>query len=318
MKLRRLIATLSAAAALGLIPQANAQDPFSGTGGGDGATPQNPFAGGGPAGGGDGANPFGGGAGGGAPGFDGGGGFGGGGDNFGGAPADDGQPRLPPIPQQRRVLLGEKVYCPVTGRLIQDARWQVVWETNAQRDFYDDGTHGDLKAGDDVYTRIIVREDEISSVAWRSLQNNKNMIEAASELDPLQFFKIPATTNDPASRVPLSVDKERDQDARLLQWNSKFLRPYRVDPDNDLSSFFKPLIPEPPIPPDVPAPQGFVPEGTDENANAAGGGQGDAFDNFLNTSGGLRPNAGVTGTPANPAASSNYFSTTAVGGADSN
>jgi len=243
------------------------------------------------------------------------GGFGGaGGAGFGGADAPDAAPRLPPIPQQRRVLLGEKVYCPVTGRLIQDARWQVVWETNAQRDFYDDGTHGDFKAGDDVYTRIVVREDEISSVAWRSLQNNKNMIEAAATLDPLQFFKIPALTNDPASRVPLAVDKERDQDARLLQWNSKFLRPFRVDPDNDLSQFFRPLIPEPPIPPDVPAPQGFVPTGSEQLVGTGGGPQGDAFDNFMNTSGGLRPNQGVTGTPANPAASSNYFSTTAVGG----
>jgi hypothetical protein len=204
------------------------------------------------------------------------------------------------------VLVGERIYCPVTGRLIEDARWQQVWTFEAQRNFYDDGTHGDAVANDTFYTNIRDREDEVSTVAWRMLHQNRQMIGLAAEMEPHVFFKLTATSTAQGSILPNSVSKEREQDARVEEWSGKFLRDYRKDPNDDLSDFYKPYIPLPPQAPDVPPPANFAAPDPSATGDAR-----DSFDRFLDTGGGLLPDPQNprTGIPSNPAASSSYFAT---------
>jgi hypothetical protein len=313
-----------------------AGNPFGG-GGGGAAGGGSPFGGGGgaPAGGG---SPFGGGAAGGGSPFGGGGqpvvvgggrdGRDGRGEGFesfgsGGNNQNQNQPVIPPLPQTTRVLTGQRRYCAVTGRLIDDARWQDVWNSVAQRNFFDDGTSGDAVAGDQIYSRVEEYQNEMSPFAFRMFMMNRNLVETALDRDPLMFFQLTAMTSDPDSSLPNYFDKERDQDERIEEWNMNFLRPYRVNPSDPASDIFPVFVPPPPTAPDVPAPPGFVVpagipmsadgQGEGVAAGGPGGGGGDGFDNWLATGGGLNPGApqGVTGTAANPAASSNYFSTTA-------
>jgi len=281
--------------------------------GGDAGAAANPF---GPPGGGaaPAANPFGGG--GAAPAA---GGF----ENFNASNNPNEPPPLPPLPQLTRVLVGQRVYCAVTGRLLQDATWQMVWTSVAQANFYDDGTNGDAIPNDTYYTFVVEREDEISPIAWRLMLMSAQMVEQTGEMPPLQFFKLNAITDDSDSVIPTVIDKERDRDARVSEWFNKFLNDYRVDPNDVLSKYHRPFIPPPPPSPDMPPPPDFNPPGrgnlfADQSGGGAGGAGGDGtnrdgFDRFMDTAGGIQPDS-VTGQPSNPAASSNYFSTTAVGG----
>jgi len=235
---------------------------------------------------------------------------------------------LPALPTWERVLGGERVTCAVTGRILSDASWIYVWSTDAQQNYFDDGTHGDPVANDQYRSHITTRNNEVAPIVWTVFRQTKQMIRTAEAKDPLSFFGLPALTTDPGSKLAKLIDKERDRDTRVREWNDKFLREFRVNPDDEKSEFYAPFIPAPPIPPDVPAPAGFRPPG--RGAFQAGQKAEGGFDQFLNTGGGLnatdplqdlgglgaqRPD--VTGVPLNSAASSNYFSTTAVGGGGS-
>jgi hypothetical protein len=224
-------------------------------------------------------------------------------------------PPLPPIPAKSRVLSGERIYCAVTGKILQDAQWYFVWQSDAQQNFYDDGTHGDPQAGDKYFSNITTRNDLVAPQVWRTFRQTKKMIRSAEEKDPLSFFGLSAVTTDPDSRLPQYIDKERERDQRIREWNKNFLRPYRVNPDDVESEFYKPYIPSPPSPPDVDVPPGFAAPTRATGFGDAAGAPVGSFDEFLDTAGGLQRDS-VTSIPANPAASSNYYSTTAVQGGE--
>jgi hypothetical protein len=196
-----------------------------------------------------------------------------------------------------------------------------VWQTEAQQNFFDDGTNGDAVANDRYRSNITERNDVVAPIVWRVFRQTKQMIRTAEEKDPIRFFQLVAVTTDPASTLPQLIDRERDRDTRIREWNNKFLREFRVNPDDERSEFYRPFIPTPPPPPDIPVPVGFTaPARTAFTPGQPIG----SFDQFLNTAGGLQAGptnqtlgssdpfaGGVTGDPLNPAASSNYFSTTA-------
>jgi len=167
------------------------------------------------------------------------------------------QPAKPaPSPVKKiLVLTGERVRCHVMGTLLEDIHYEYRPESE-KGEFYDDGTHGDLQAGDNIWTNYTERNDVLSPEANYLKKIYLRMMELCEDMNPLEFFRIPVATDEPLSPLPQLTDKERDRDETFLrQWHQQFLALYRQDPDDPMSDFYPIFVPSPPQPPsDVPPP----------------------------------------------------------------
>jgi len=169
-----------------------------------------------------------------------------------------------------KVIAGERVFCHVTGKLLDDAREMNKEESEAKLNYYDDGTHGDELPNDGIYTNITESDEYMSLDADVLRRRVLSAVVQAEARSPMDFFLRHVSTIEPVSIVPNEIKLEEDRDKKIEEWAREFLRLYRVDPEDPRSGFWPAFIPPPPPLPDAPLPKGF-----DPRQGAAGvGGQG--------------------------------------------
>jgi hypothetical protein len=188
------------------------------------------------------------------------------------------------------VIAGTRVFDVITGELIDDAIRKKIPESEKDK-YFDDGTHGDMIAGDEIYTRI---DGEKRDVIGASNQKVKEqLIQALRVADgytPVEFYGFSLMSTDrtePLPRnaawkvvkdpkgigymlseepvsTPLSVPKFRDklkEKDHIVKddWSNRFLAEYRKKKDDLSSEFYSVYIPNPPQPPAVVPPVGWMP-----------------------------------------------------------
>lgn len=155
-------------------------------------------------------------------------------------------------------IKGNRVYCRVTGQLLNDAQLVYLTEPEAKQSCYDDGTHGDSEPGDGVWTSIGEdREDVLSQEADILRRRVQGMVIQAEAREPMDFYLLHAVTLEPVSLVESEIKLEAQRDEKVLSWASKFLEKYRQDPEDTRSPFWPLYIPPPPSMPTSTYPVGF-------------------------------------------------------------
>ena len=202
---------------------------------------------------------------------------------------------------------GQRVRCAVCGTLLEDVRRAQVPEIVAKTQFHDDGTHGDTEAGDGEYTNITEQNDEFLGPECNALkQRLLSLLHYCEDTDSLQFFRLYATTTEPISQITKSRYEEQERDAKLKEWNERFLRMFRKNPDDPTSGFYPLYVPIPPKTPEAPMPPGFNPilaeQLREEERRLQQQQQQVTADRYSGARGGE-----ATGGPASGGASSAYF-----------
>lgn len=227
-------------------------DPFAAQGGFAG----DPFGGGGQPGFADGGFADGGFAG---EGFPPGAGFGPGGPGFGPQ-----QPQAFRPPPTVTAYYGERIICPLTGQLLQDAVEVTVLADQVQQTYFDDGTQGgDYLEGDGIWSNVTVRSDMIAPEAALVKTRMVRALEISESLAPEQFFfEIRVASTDSLSNLPQVIDLEAQRDEKLMDWAPQFLNRFRSNPDDPDPlnwEFREAYVPRPPALPDTPLPPNFRP-----------------------------------------------------------
>jgi hypothetical protein len=180
----------------------------------------------------------------------------------GAVPGAFGQPAVPAAPtpappppvKQILVLTGVRVTDAWSGALLEDIHYEYRPETE-KGEFYDDGTHGDLQAGDNIWTNYSEDNHVLSPESNRIKLIYLRMLSLGEDTNPLEFFRIPVATEEPLSNLPRLSDQEKDRDETFLrQWQRQFLSRYRQDENDPTSDFYPIFVPNPPRPPETPAP----------------------------------------------------------------
>lgn len=210
-----------------------------------------------------------------------------------------GAPAAPtPIPTIK-VLVGRRVYCAVCGTLLDDAYYLTVPATEKDKylddGIHDNGVPNDDIRGNvetikdkyigpecnEVKKRLIaaIRSAEalyrppLGEMAAESYFVNEPAedrrkrleIEArrvADEASTMLFFGYHICSLNPVSENPAFpniLEKEKQRDELLRDWNNKFLAAFRTDKNDPKSDFYQVYVPEPPALPRYPFPQGYHP-----------------------------------------------------------
>lgn len=176
------------------------------------------------------------------------------------APQPGQGPTPTPTPVMVTVLVGQRIRCAVCGTLLEDVRRTQVPEIVAKTNFYDDGTHGDAEAGDGEYTNISERDDEFMGPECNALKERLlSLLRYCEDTSSLEFFRLYATTTEPISQITKGRFEEQERDAKLKEWDERFLRMFRKNPDDPTSEFYPLYVPLPPETPRAPMPPGFNP-----------------------------------------------------------
>lgn len=190
------------------------------------------------------------------------------------------------------VIVGRRVFDAVTKVLIDDPVLKKV-KSSERRNYYDDGTHGDMHAGDGVYT-LVDDEPQNDVLDLYSQRSKEKLIQAlltAESYEPTVFFgyeilsmedEDALTKRDTAWGVRKDPDgigyvvseEPVDKPVKLESYKSKLaerdniiknnwtvsaLQPYRRDKDSLSSEFYPLYIPKPPQAPSVEPPSGWRP-----------------------------------------------------------
>mgnify|MGYP001391775830 FL=1 len=266
-------------------------------------------------------------------------------------PGDPGQAYQPPealepVIPTISVLVGTRVRDAVTKELLDEPVELKVPETE-KGNFYDDGTHGDVMANDGKFAMVEFADDVLGEGSQRAKEQMVKALVVAEDLTPLEFYGFTIMGTDQRTPQPrekawqmipdpkggpgfvlAEVETERPvempnyrewrnaRDAKVKNdWSARFLRNYRVNPDDIRSEFYHLYIPHPPQPPEVrpPVQEGWMPfsdpqslmraQSGEFNTGTTGGGYGTP-----GITGGypLGQGSGVTGQPIGNA-SSRYF-----------
>jgi uncharacterized membrane protein YgcG len=161
---------------------------------------------------------------------------------------------MPPKPKTILALTGQKIEDHVTRLLLEDIHFEHVPESR-KGEFYDDGTHGDLVAGDNIWTNYTTINEVLSPESNYLKLVYLRMLELTEDMNPIEFFGIPVATDEPLSPLPKLSDNERDRDETFMrQWHQRFLALYRQAADDPKSDFYPIFVSSAPNKPDVPAP----------------------------------------------------------------
>jgi len=163
-------------------------------------------------------------------------------------PAAPATPTPTPIPTVM-VLAGERVYDHNTRELLSDYRYLDVPQNQLEGRYFDDGTHGDEKTGDSLYTNATERDDVIGPATHQILSRLLRALERAEELSPLEFFRLHVLTTETISEIGKWRVEEAERDEKLRDWAVSFVREYKQNPEDPGSPFW-PLyvVPPPPAP----------------------------------------------------------------------
>ncbi|MCB2155738.1 hypothetical protein KQI84_12710 [bacterium] len=203
-----------------------------------------------------------------------------------------------------QVIAGERVICHVTGEMLQDARKTKV-NPMYKDSYYDDGVRGmDARADDQIFTKVTLVNNVMSPEAHLVQTRYIRALQVAENLPPNEFFNVIAATTEPLSEVPKMIDLEADRDDKLGVWSSRFLRDFRVNPDQEGDwEFYQTFMPPPPRTPLLPIPANFVPPGSQR----AGEEEGTTDEQGGGVRGAVAARFGADEIQSNAGASSSYF-----------
>lgn len=180
------------------------------------------------------------------------------------------------------VIKGTRVFDAITGQLLDEPREMQVPSSEKEL-YYDDGTNGDLVAGDGEYSKVEVNDEYIGPGNQRVKEQLISALQSANQMDPLQFYGLNIMSTerreaaprnrvwklnpDPAGgpglileeqeteeplRVPKYRERQQQKDYRVKEdWSYRFLQEYRLNKDSLTSEFYKMHIPMPPVPPNT-------------------------------------------------------------------
>lgn len=191
------------------------------------------------------------------------------------------------------------------GQLLDDAVKRKVPVTEKDK-YYDNGTHGDLIADDQEYTKVDERRDVLGLANQRAKEQLIQALVVAEGYNPLEFYGYSLMSTDRAEtaprnraweivpdpkggpgftlaerpiqkslQVPKYRDKMKEKDARFKDengngWAYKFLEGYRKNSDSLTSDFYPLYIPLPPQVPSVAPPLGWQPFNDSGSLNKPG------------------------------------------------
>ena len=189
------------------------------------------------------------------------------------------------------VITGWRVYDSITNELLDDAVKKKLPE-DQKKNYFDDGTHGDLVAGDGEYTKIEGEQREwLGQSTQRVKEHLVQALQVAEGYTPIQFFgnalmsvsrqearprkqgwSVAANPNggpgyrlterpvDKSVQIPKYRKAMGEKDAKVKNdWAFRFLQEYRKNKDSLTSPFYTIYIPLPPQPPAVAPPTDWVP-----------------------------------------------------------
>lgn len=174
------------------------------------------------------------------------------------------QPQAYRPPPTVTAYYGERIICPLTGQMLQDAVEVTVLADQASESYFNDGSQGgDFLEGDDIWTNVTVRSDVIAPEAALVKTRMVRALEMAEALEPAQFhLETRVASTDALSNLPQVIDLEELRDEKLRNWAPQFLNRFRNNPDDPDPlnwEFREAYVPTPPPLPDTPLPPNFRP-----------------------------------------------------------
>ena len=199
--------------------------------------------------------------------------------------------QMAPTGPKITVISGVRVFDAISGELVDDVIKKKVDESEKDK-YFDDGTHGDMVAGDEIYTRVDGEQRDVIGAASQKVKERMiTALKVAADYGPIEFYgytlmstdrqqPIPRNeawtlTKDPSGgpglvlaeravdkpiEVPKYRDKMREKDAKVKDdWSLRFLQEYRKKKDDLSSEFFPVYLPQPPRPPATLPPVGWTP-----------------------------------------------------------
>lgn len=111
------------------------------------------------------------------------------------------------VPELFWVRGGQLVYCAHCGQLLKDTVAYMQVSAAQARDYYDDGTHGDVFPNDGVPTNIVEeRNTYIGPYSYHSKMTYQEYIKRAREMGAREFYQVDAGTykihEDRTYRIP--------------------------------------------------------------------------------------------------------------------
>ncbi len=231
------------------------------------------------------------------------------------APGYVAQPTPTPAPMAR-VLTGERVYSHLEfgtspPELLQDAEIiQLPLVPNElKKQYFDDGTHGDVKANDNIWSYVTQRNDVMSPEEFVILNRILAALSTNEDTDPSAFFRLPVATDEALSLLPKVMDLQGRRDEKITEWNTRVLAVFRKNKDDTTSEFWPVFIPPPPTAPRIEIPFGFNPAPKPTGTPQGMGGMGMASGRYGPMGGAAGGPAGGAAEGGNPYAQSSYFAT---------
>jgi len=140
-----------------------------------------------------------------------------------------------PIPQGDFVQVkdGEKIICALCGKVLKDVEVKYLpAEDVGQGIYFDDGTHGDEKANDNVFSQIKITNDVICEDDNNLKERFEFLCKKSLETDAVEFYGIPYVTDmSPQSTTMDFLTNKRN--SFVVQFRHKHLQKY-VNPNTDV------------------------------------------------------------------------------------
>jgi hypothetical protein len=147
---------------------------------------------------------------------------------------------------------GEKIICAKTGVVLKDVAIKEIPERDlGEGVYFDDGTHGDEKANDMIFSRITVRKDVISQEANSVKEKLEIFCQYVRDMNPVEFYGIYMAAEDPNSNSVSASFLERRRDEFIISYRQRVLENFVNQETGQYYQVFK----EKPIAPVVTAPQ---------------------------------------------------------------
>jgi len=218
------------------------------------------------------------------------------------SPGAPGAPGAAGLPRTTTAIGGFRIISAISGDVLSDARSAKVISTDG---YFDDGQNGgDAVAGDGVFSAIITDDNYISAGEFLIKTRSIKGLSVLEDFTPQEFLNVRVATTEPVSSLPKLTNLEAERDDKLEQFADRFLRDFRVNPDDPASELIPVFIPFPPKAPNFPLPVEFSPRARPNSEQAGAGGSGRGGDR--DGGGGVDLDKPVTGEPIG-GASSRYF-----------
>jgi hypothetical protein len=130
-----------------------------------------------------------------------------------------------------KVKVGEKVICAKTDVVLKDVEVKEIPRSElGEGVYFDDGTHGDENANDEIWSKITIRKDVISEEANSVKEKLEAICDYARDMSPVEFYGVFMASEDRSPNLVSSSFLERRRDEFIIEFRQRALASY-VNPD---------------------------------------------------------------------------------------